>query len=137
MNRWITRNVDKLAVVGAAILVAGLSFGAGSDTGQVAKPPAGQTQPTTQKTGNTAMLTATNQQGIIHHADDTNFDDLVVGADVPVLVDFYADWCGPCRMIAPLLEELARETTDAKIVKVNVDLAPSWPHATASPPSPA
>jgi len=41
-----------------------------------------------------------------------------------VLVDFYADWCGPCKMIAPLLEEISKETNDIKIVKVNVDTAP-------------
>jgi thioredoxin 1 len=70
------------------------------------------------------MLTATNQKGKVHHANEANFNDLVMNSDVPVLVDFYADWCGPCRMVAPVLEELARETTDAKIVKVNVDHSP-------------
>ena len=70
------------------------------------------------------MLTATNQEAKVYHADEANFDELVLNSDVPVLVDFYADWCGPCRMIAPVLEELAQETTEARIVKVNVDHAP-------------
>ena len=70
------------------------------------------------------MLTATRQDGKVHHADEANFAELVLNSDVPVLVDFYADWCGPCRMVAPVLEELAKETTDAKIVKVNVDHSP-------------
>jgi thioredoxin 1 len=69
------------------------------------------------------MLTATKLRGTVHHADDSNFDQLVLNSDVPVLVDFYADWCGPCRMLAPVLEELAKETPKAKIVKVNVDHA--------------
>jgi thioredoxin 1 len=70
------------------------------------------------------MLSATKQDNKVHHADETNFGELVLESEVPVLVDFYADWCGPCRMIAPVLEELARETTDVKIVKVNVDQGP-------------
>jgi thioredoxin 1 len=70
------------------------------------------------------MLTSTKQEAKVHHADEDNFAELVLNSDVPVLVDFYADWCGPCRMVAPVLEELAKETTDAKIVKVNVDHSP-------------
>jgi thioredoxin 1 len=60
----------------------------------------------------------------VHHANDANFRDIVLKSDVPVLVDFYADWCGPCQRLAPILEELAAETPEARIVKVNVDHSP-------------
>lgn len=53
---------------------------------------------------------------------DSNFEDMVVQSEVPVLVDFWAPWCAPCRAVAPVLEELAEELQgEVKIVKVNVD----------------
>lgn len=58
---------------------------------------------------------------IIHAKDETFNNELQ--ADVPVLVDFYADWCGPCRMLAPILEDISSERNNVKIVKVNVDEA--------------
>ena len=50
-----------------------------------------------------------------------NFEKEVLNSNVPVLVDFNADWCGPCRMVRPVLDELASESDDYKIVSVNVD----------------
>ncbi len=57
--------------------------------------------------------------------DSVTFDEAVAGAALPILVDFWAEWCGPCKMIAPILEELATEQSDRlQIAKLNVDDAP-------------
>jgi len=59
---------------------------------------------------------------------DATFEEEVLKSDLPVLVDFWAEWCGPCKMIGPSLEELSEEMGDkVKIVKVNVDENPSAP----------
>ena len=58
-----------------------------------------------------------------------NFESEVLKSDKPVLLDFWAEWCGPCRMVSPVVDEIAGETTKAKVGKVNVDEQPELAQA--------
>jgi len=59
------------------------------------------------------------------HVTTANFEEQVILSEQPVIVDFYADWCGPCKMLAPLLDQIGNEHAEVKIAKVNVDEEPA------------
>ena len=66
-------------------------------------------------------------EGIVYVTDDS-FDQEVLTADGPVLVDYWAEWCGPCKMISPVLEEIAQEYNGrVKVAKLNIDENPNTP----------
>ncbi len=69
-----------------------------------------------------------SNESTLLHVNDKNFAEEVLNADLPVLVDFWATWCGPCRSISPIIEELAKEFTGrVKVTKLNVDESPATP----------
>lgn len=66
------------------------------------------------------------EESRVKHITDASFDDDVLKAEAPVLVDFWAPWCGPCKMVAPVLDELARDYNGkVEVVKLNVDENPA------------
>ena len=77
---------------------------------------------------NLPYLENTVVSDLIVYVTDGTFDDVVLKAEGPVLVDFWADWCGPCKMIAPILDEISKDYAEkVKIAKLNIDENPATP----------
>ena len=78
--------------------------------------------------GNRRMSGGTTLSDKIVYVTDDTFEAEVINAEGTVLVDYWADWCGPCKMIAPILDEIAEDYTDKlKVVKLNIDENPNPP----------
>lgn len=60
----------------------------------------------------------------IQKLNEDNFKPTIEGSDKLIIVDFYADWCGPCKMVAPIMEEISEENNDLEVYKVNIDESP-------------
>jgi thioredoxin 1 len=65
---------------------------------------------------------------LVLHVNDSNFNETVINASGPVLVDYWAEWCGPCKMIAPILDEIAKDYEGKlTVTKLNIDDSPATP----------
>ncbi len=103
--------------IGTTAVSVGHATGSGGPDQSVSNSE--EAKPTKTNDGN-RMSAVQSTAGTVK-VTESSFDDQVLKSDVPVLVDFYAEWCGPCHVQAPILDELAREIETAKIVKVDVD----------------
>ena len=76
-----------------------------------------------QGSGQTNIINESKEEESMNviKVNDSTFEQEVLKSNIPVLVDFYADWCGPCKMLSPTVDEVANENDDVKVVKVNVD----------------
>jgi len=84
------------------------------------------TRPAAAFTSRAQRLIARAEVAFAGEVTDENFDDEVLQSSVPVMVDFWAPWCGPCKMIAPMVDEIAQEYQGkAKAVKINTDASPN------------
>ncbi len=105
-----------LAIATTAVSVGHATGSAGTDQSVSSSEKA---KPTKTNDGNNNFVVQSSAGTV--KVTESSFDDQVLKSDMPVLVDFYAEWCGPCHVQAPILDELAREIETAKIVKVDVD----------------
>jgi thioredoxin 1 len=125
MRTWLGDNRTAVSLVAVSVVAGVLLVSQATTGGLIPTAPATPNAATPNSSNpNGGESMSTHTQNAVLHSSEKSFANDVLRAEVPVLVDFYADWCGPCRLLAPVLEELAEETQDAKIVKVNIDEDP-------------
>ncbi len=107
--------------LGLAIATTAVSVGHATGSGGTDQSVSNSEKAKSTKANDGHKMSAVQSSAGTVKVTESSFDDQVLKLDVTVLVDFYAEWCGPCHVQAPILDELAREIETAKIVKVDVD----------------
>jgi thioredoxin 1 len=121
MKHRFPKHSKLLLFVAALVGILIISLGPASHPDSVRRLPERREVIVTFRDSEVDTPAASEQRGKLQHANAANFGESVLNSDVPVLVFFYADWSDPCQSVAPVLEDLARETRSTKIVKVNID----------------
>jgi thioredoxin len=114
------RRIDRLRRGVAAVLAAWIGLAAWATQ----RSPARADEPGPQRVARSERLAPGAVRSAVRRATDDTFAEVVLDSELPVLVDFYAVWCGPCRAMTPTLEDFARETPRVRVVKVDVDENP-------------
>ncbi len=107
--------------LGLAIATTAVSVGHATGSGGTDQSASSSEKARSTKTNDGNRMSAVQSTAGTVKVTESSFDDQVLNSDVPVLVDLYSEWCGPCHVQAPILDELAREIESAKIVKIDVD----------------
>jgi thioredoxin 1 len=123
MTSFWRKNWTAMGGTALLLLAGGISLCTWTPGCFLSAAPKPQTTVTKQRSGEPSMLRAETVNRV-QHVNSEDFEREVLRSETPVLVDFYADWCGPCRALSPVLEQVARDNPEAKIVKVNVDENP-------------
>ncbi len=115
--------IEKIS--GVVLIIIGCYMLCNGIYGSVAQNEFKEMKYTSNQSNQTEPTPIVQKYGVVNEVDESNFEEEVINSTSPVFIEFYADWCGPCKMVSPIVEEIASEYSDIKFVKVNVDNCPN------------